>query len=68
MTEVRSEIFVSLEELKEWLDDNNDSRHYATLASQFKLLEQQIDFSLEQNKLAIPASKITMPPGSPIGG
>jgi len=68
VTEVRSEVFFSLTELSEWLDDNNDSRHYSTLASQFKLLEQQIDFSLEQNKQSMPASKITMPPGSPIGG
>jgi len=68
VTEVRSEIFVSLTELTEWLDDNNDSRRYSALSAQFILLEQQIDFSLEQNKPAVPASKIVMPPGSPIGG
>lgn len=67
VTEVRSEVFVSLEQLTEWLDDNNDSRRYLALSTQFKLLEQQINFSLEQNKVVIPASKITMPPGSPIG-
>jgi hypothetical protein len=68
VTEVRSEIFSSLETLKDWLEDNNDSRRYSALATQFKLLEQQIDFSLKQNKQVIPVSKITMPPGSPIGG
>ncbi|WP_019027339.1 zinc-dependent metalloprotease [Colwellia piezophila] len=66
--EVRSEIFVSLVDLTEWLDDNNDSRRYSALSAQFILLEQQIKFSLKQNKLALPASKIAMPPGSPIGG
>lgn len=68
VAEVRSEVFVSLENLTEWLDDNNDSRRYTALSAQFKLLEQQIDFSLEQNKKLAPASKLTMPPGSPIGG
>jgi hypothetical protein len=66
--EVRSEIYVSLAQLSEWLDDNNDSRRYSALSTQFILLEQKIDFSLEQNKLAAPASKVVMPPGSPIGG
>jgi hypothetical protein len=68
VTEVRSEVFVSLKALTEWLDDNNDSRRYSALSAQFILLEQQINFSLEQNKRAAPASKISMPPGSPIGG
>ncbi len=68
VTEVRSEVYVSLVQLTEWLDDNNDSRRYSVLSAQFILLEQQIKFSLEQNKLAAPASKIAMPPGSPIGG
>jgi len=68
VTEVRSEIYISLEQLTEWLDDNNDSRRYSALSAQFILLEQQINFSLKQNKPAVPASKITMPPGSPIGG
>jgi len=67
VTEVRSEIYVSLEQLTEWLDDNNDSRRYSALSAQFILLEQQIKFSLEQNKRAAPASKVIMPPGSPIG-
>jgi len=65
--EVRSEIYVSLDKLTEWLDDNNDSRRYSALSAQFILLEQKIDFSLTQNKLAAPVSKIIMPPGSPIG-
>lgn len=66
--EVRSEVYLSLTQLTEWLDDNNDSRRYSALSAQFILLEQQIDFSLKQNELAVPASKIKMPPGSPIGG
>jgi len=68
VTEVRSEIFVSLKALKQWLKDNYDSRQYLMLATQFQLLEQQIDFSLQHNKQNIPVSKILMPPGSPIGG
>ncbi len=68
VTEVRSEIYTSLNQLTEWLDDNNDSRRFSVLSAQFILLEQQINFSLKQNKPAVPASKITMPPGSPIGG
>lgn len=67
VTEVRAEVFASLEQLTEWLDDNNDSRRYAELSTQFILLEQQITFSLKQNKPAVPVSKIVMPPGSPIG-
>jgi hypothetical protein len=68
VTEVRSEIYLSLEQLTEWLDDNNDSRRYLPLSAQFILLEQQINFSVKQNKPASPASKIKMPPGSPICG
>jgi hypothetical protein len=68
VTEVRSEVYVSLKQLKEWLDDNNDSRHYKVLSAQFVLLEQQIEYSLKHNKKSIPESKIVMPPGSPIGG
>jgi hypothetical protein len=68
VTEVRSEIYSSLHQLTEWLEDNNDSRRFSVLSAQFILLEQQINFSLKQNKPAVPASKITMPPGSPIGG
>jgi hypothetical protein len=68
VTEVRGEIFSSLEKLSEWLDDHNDSRKYKSLSTQFLLLEQQIDFSLESNKKVTPQSKISMPPGSPIGG
>ncbi len=68
VTEVRSEIYASLQQLTEWLDDNNDSRRYSALSSQFILLGQQITFSLEQNKPVTPASKIALPPGSPIGG
>jgi hypothetical protein len=68
VTEVRSEVYVSLKGLTDWLDDNNDSRRYSALSTQFILLEQQINFSLTQNKPAAPVSTISMPPGSPIGG
>ncbi|PKI13197.1 zinc-dependent metalloprotease [Colwellia sp. 12G3] len=68
VTEVRSEVLASLTGLSDWLDDNHDSRRYSALTAQFILLEQQIKFSLEKNKSATPASKISMPPGSPIGG
>jgi hypothetical protein len=67
VTEVRSEVFNSLVNLTEWLDDNNDSRRYTALSTQFELLEQEIEFSLKNYKQSTPVSKISMPPGSPIG-
>jgi len=67
VSEVRSSVFSSLKSISRWLDDNNDNRHYKMLSSHFKLLEQQIEFSLEQNKQVVNAKKINMPPGSPIG-
>ena len=65
--EVRAEVYQSLDGLSEWLDDNNDSRKYRALSSQFKMLEQQIDFSLEHGQQVTPPAKISLPPGSPIG-
>lgn len=65
--EVRSIVYHSLDNLAEWLDDNNDSRHYKILSAHFKLLEQQIEFSLEQGKQEIMPKEVNMPPGSPIG-
>ena len=66
--EVRSATLSSLKKLENWLDDNNDDRHYKKLATHFKLLEQQIDFSLSKGKRAVIPKEINMPPGSPIGG
>lgn len=67
VSEVRSSVFSSLKSISRWLDDNNDSHHYKMLSSHFKLLEQQIEFSLEQNKQVVNSKKVNMPPGSPIG-
>jgi len=66
-TEIRSEVFTSLEKLTLWLADNNDNRRYKLLSAHFRLLEQQIKFSLTQAKPAMTPTKIKMPPGSPIG-
>jgi len=68
VTEVRSEVYVALRHLKEWLADNSDARKYKRLSAQFMLLEEQIAYSLKQGKLVHPVSTIKMPPGSPIGG
>jgi hypothetical protein len=68
VTEVRADVFVTLKKIADWLDDNNDSRKYKGLSSQFILLESQINYSLAQGKLVTPNSTISMPPGSPIGG
>mgnify|MGYP000229215897 FL=1 len=66
--EVRSAVFSSLESIAQWLDDNNDNRDYQQLSAHFKLLEQQIEFSLEQEKQVVNSKEVGMPPGSPIGG
>jgi len=68
VAEVRSEVLLSLNKLTRWLADNNDNRRYKLLAGHFKLLEQQIVFSLKQTKQVVKPNKIKMPPGSPIGG
>jgi hypothetical protein len=67
VTEVRAEVYMALLNIKEWLNDNYDSKKYKRLAAQFMLLAAQITHSLEQGKLVHPAANITMPPGSPIG-
>ncbi|MDG1751993.1 MAG: zinc-dependent metalloprotease [Thalassotalea sp.] len=67
VSEVRSEVFVALTQLKNWLNDNKSARKYKAMAAQFSLLENQIEYSLGQGKLITPASAIKMPPGSPIG-
>jgi len=66
--EVRSAVFSSLLDLKDWLDDNNDNRRYKKLKDHFKLLEQQIAFNLKKEKRVVMPEKVIMPPGSPIGG
>lgn len=68
VTEVRSEIYISLKNLHDWLDDNHDNRQYRALSAHFKLLAQQIDFSLKEGKQALVPLKVEMPLGSPIGG
>lgn len=66
--EVRAEIYQALDNLAEWLDDNFDSGKYRGLNAQFKVLAQQIEFSLDNGKQVTPATIINLPPGSPIGG
>ena len=67
VTEVRSEVLVNLESLAQWLKYNNDSRQYKKLSAHFKLLAQQIAFSLAEGKQSLAPTKVKMPPGSPIG-
>lgn len=65
--EVRAEIYLTLDNLMQWLDDNFDTRKYSAFNAQFKMLEQQIEFSLDNGKQVTPPTKIELPPGSPIG-
>ncbi|GAA5132547.1 zinc-dependent metalloprotease [Thalassotalea piscium] len=67
VSEVRAEVFVTLTELNQWLSDKSRSKKYKLMAAQFKLLANQISFSLAQGKLVTPTSTIQLPPGSPIG-
>lgn len=67
VSEVRAEVFVTLNELASWLNAKSTSRKYKPMAAQFTLLANQINFSLAQGKLVTPASTINLPPGSPIG-
>jgi hypothetical protein len=67
VSEVRSEVFFSLTQLKNWLNENKKARKYKLMAAQFSLLENQIGHSLGKGKLITPSSTIKMPPGSPIG-
>lgn len=67
VSEVRSEIYLTLTQVKNWLNANKSVRKYKLLSAQFSLLENQIFYSLGQGKLITPTSIIQMPPGSPIG-
>ncbi len=67
VTEVRADLYVGLKQLQKWLNKNEDSRKYRELNAQFALLALDIKASLEQSKRIKPASKIKLPPGSPIG-
>lgn len=68
VSEVRSEVYLALTDLQEWLDDNASARKYRSLKAHFILLAHQIDFALEQGQRITPEVKVEMPPGSPIGG
>lgn len=67
VAEVRADLFVHLKALQTWLNKQSDSRKYRQLNAQFALLAADIEASLAQGKRIKPASKITLPPGSPIG-
>ncbi|WP_448214179.1 zinc-dependent metalloprotease [Colwellia sp. MEBiC06753] len=67
VTEVRAELYVALKDLEDWFSENRKSRKHAGMKAQFTLLAEQIDFGLAQGKLVAPVSKISLPPGSPIG-
>ncbi|MEW6981085.1 zinc-dependent metalloprotease [Colwelliaceae bacterium 6471] len=68
VTEVRAQVYSALQTLAKWLDDNKDNRRkYKGLTAQFEMLAQQISFSFNHSKPSTPASKISLPPGSPIG-
>ena len=66
--EVRSEVYLTLTNLSQWLSDKRSTRKYKGYQAHFLLLVQQINYSLAHDKSFTPASKITLPPGSPIGG
>jgi hypothetical protein len=65
--EVRAEVYLTLTELSQWLTDKRSTRKYKGSLAQFTLLANQINYSLSHDKLSTPASKIKLPPGSPIG-
>tara|TARA_R110000737_G_scaffold144003_5_gene174330 strand:- start:4153 stop:6588 length:2436 start_codon:yes stop_codon:yes gene_type:complete len=65
--EVRAEIYVSLVDLVQWLSEKRSTRKYQGYRAHFQLLAQQINYSLAHDKSSTPASKIILPPGSPIG-
>lgn len=67
VSEVRAEVFVTLNELNNWLNDRSRLKKHKPMAAQYKLLANQITFSLNQGKLITPIAPIKMPPGSPIG-
>ena len=65
--EVKAEVYVTLVDLSQWLTDKRSTRKYKGALAHFQLLAQQINYSLAHDKSSAPASKITLPPGSPIG-
>ncbi|MFT5634632.1 MAG: hypothetical protein ACI89T_000058 [Cognaticolwellia sp.] len=65
--EVRAEVYVTLTDLAQWLADKRSKRKYKGSGAHFQLLTQQINYSLAHDKSSTPASKVTLPPGSPIG-
>ncbi|MGB1263028.1 MAG: zinc-dependent metalloprotease [Cognaticolwellia sp.] len=65
--EVRAEVYVTLTDLSQWLTDKRSTRKYKGSRAHFQLLAQQINYSLAHDKSSTPASKISLPPGSPIG-
>ena len=67
VSEIRAEVFSTLNTLSKWLNSHQSKRKYKKMAAQFSLLERQINFSLNHGELVTPSSKISMPPGSPIG-
>lgn len=66
--EVRSEVFYTLNQTMAWLNDKSNSRKYRLSRAHFSLLASQIKSSLTHEKEMVPSSKVTLPPGSPIGG
>ena len=65
--EVKAEVYVTLVDLSQWLTDKRSTRKYQAYRAHFQLLAQQINYSLAHDKSSSPASKVTLPPGSPIG-
>ncbi|SEL18237.1 protein of unknown function [Colwellia chukchiensis] len=65
--EVRAEVFVTLQDLTQWLTDKRSIRKYKGSLAHFQLLAQQIKYSLAHDKSSTPTTNITLPPGSPIG-
>jgi len=67
VTEVKAEVYLTLTDLSQWLTDKRSTKKYKSSRAQFALLANQINYSLSHDKIATPASKIKLPPGSPIG-
>lgn len=65
--EVRAEVYMTLKDLVQWLSDKRSTRTYKGSRAHFQLLAQQINYSLAHDKSSTAASKIKLPPGSPIG-
>ena len=67
VTEVKAEVYLTLMDLSQWLMNKRSTKKYKGSRAQFALLAKQINYSLSHDKTATPVSKITLPPGSPIG-